>query len=553
MPQTPPHILARIKQVKKNHDRKLVLWYEGLTDIPEEVFGVDDLERLDLSGNKLMALPEVITKLTNLTTLYLSGNKLTTLPEAITKLINLTTLDLSYNELTALPEAITKLTNVTTLDLSWNRLMTLPEAIGKLTNLTTLNLRGNQLTALSEAIADLEKLRELKLDKNPLTHPPKEIIAQGLEAIRNFLRQVREQGTARLYEAKLLIVGEPGAGKTTLMKKLLDPKYQVPHEEDSTVGIQVYQGWVFPYTKDEKITFSANLWDFGGQEIQYMTHQFFLTSRALYALVVDDRREERPALDYWFNIIRLLAGPKTPVLVILNENQHRSITNFDRRAYYDQFAELRLETCEVDFSDKNPNRFHVLRDKVKQILCELPHIGDPLPAQWIPIRQELDAGRQRNHIPVQEYFAICSRRGLQKESDQLQLSRYLHDLGIILHFQDDSRLMDMVILNPQWAADAVYAVLFDKTVQQDQGRFTRNWAFDLWLKKGYAYDERAKLLNLMLSDNFEICYKLSETEGGLYLAPQLLPDIAPEVAAEEHWRDANLLRFRFQYPFMPEG
>jgi GTPase SAR1 family protein len=71
---------------------------------------------------------------------------------------------------------------------------------------------------------------------------------------------VREQGTARLYEAKLLIVGEPGVGKTTLMKKLLDPEYQVPHEEDSTVGIQVHQGWAFSYTRDDKINFRANLW-----------------------------------------------------------------------------------------------------------------------------------------------------------------------------------------------------------------------------------------------------------------------------------------------------
>jgi hypothetical protein len=32
------------------------------------------------------------------------------------------------------------------------------------------------------------------------------------------------------------------------------------------------------------------IWDFGGQEIQHSTHQFFLTTRSLYLLVVDARK-----------------------------------------------------------------------------------------------------------------------------------------------------------------------------------------------------------------------------------------------------------------------
>ena len=40
-----------------------------------------------------------------------------------------------------------------------------------------------------------------------------------------------------------------------------------------------------------------NIWDFGGQEIYYATHQFFLTKRSLYVLVIDNRKEDDMILE----------------------------------------------------------------------------------------------------------------------------------------------------------------------------------------------------------------------------------------------------------------
>jgi len=80
-----------------------------------------------------------------------------------------------------------------------------------------------------------------------------------------------------LAEAKLLIVGEPGAGKTSLAKKILDPDYVLDATEDSTEGIDV-MAWQFPAStgvRDQageqllQRDFRANIWDFGGQEIYH--------------------------------------------------------------------------------------------------------------------------------------------------------------------------------------------------------------------------------------------------------------------------------------------
>lgn len=102
------------------------------------------------------------------------------------------------------------------LDLSQLQLSTLPP---NLTNLTTLSLGGNQLTALPDWLADLTALEHLSVQGNPLVSPPPEIVAGGTESILTFLRARKDDGSAQ-WVSKLLVVGEGGVGKTSLIKAL---------------------------------------------------------------------------------------------------------------------------------------------------------------------------------------------------------------------------------------------------------------------------------------------------------------------------------------------
>ena len=106
-------------------------------------------EELDLSGMNLTELPPEIGNLGHLKRLILGrwnqkegdvGNQLTTLPEELWQLQQLEKLDLNFNQLNVLPEAIATLTHLTSLNLRANQFNVLPEAIATLTNLTTLNL-----------------------------------------------------------------------------------------------------------------------------------------------------------------------------------------------------------------------------------------------------------------------------------------------------------------------------------------------------------------------------------------------------------------------------
>jgi internalin A len=173
----------------------------------------------------------------------------------------------------------------------------------------------------------------------------------------------------------------------------------------------------------------------------------------------------------------------------------------------------------------------------------LPHVGVGLPATWKRVREALEQN-QSEYITLDEYLSICQEQGFTRRKDKLQLSGYLHDLGICLHFQDDPLLKNIVILKPSWGTDAVYRVLDDTEVIANHGLFTRKELDRIWSEQKYTgmHDE---LLQLMMK--FQLCYTLEANEA--YIAPQLLSSDQPKY----RWDPKGGLVVRYEYEFLPKG
>lgn len=444
------------------------------------------------------------------------------------------------------------------LNLSENGLTTFPFPDGKgLRKLENLHLAENKLREFS--LPDgMDALADLDLEENPLENPGPEILKQGKAAVLRFLRELVQQGTSEVFEVKMLIVGEGETGKTTLWNLLQDANHPVPDlNQKSTIGIQIREGWHFQHLDRPADTFLVNLWDFGGQDIQYMTHQFFLTRRSFYVLLADGRRQVAN-FPYWLKIISLLgceenAADRLPVLVVLNEKGNPiARPPYDPESARDDFPKLELIKREVDFGKKD-GRFDALRSTIQDILChKLPHLPLKFPANWNEVRLELNRlGKTQNHIDSKEFEGICTKKSVTERQSRADLSQWLHDLGVILHFQEDPTLADFVVLNPQWAANAVYEIMRHEEVLKNQGRFDKKMLRDVWTSCKFNDAEQGKLLNLMLKDSFEVCFKATEQGSDMYIAPQLLPEQRP---GEYEWTAEKLaLRYTYQYPFMPNG
>ncbi|MEH1793142.1 leucine-rich repeat domain-containing protein [Nostoc sp.] len=514
-----------------------------LSSLPLEIVQLTNLQTLNLNDNQLSSLPPEIVQLTKLQSLYLRSNQLSNLPPKFGQLTNLQILYLFNNQLSSLPLEIVQLTNLQILNLNDNQLSSLPPEIVQLTNLQSLYLFNNQLSCLPPEIRQLSNLKKLDLRRNPVPIPPEILGPKNLyedpgdvNEILNFYFRVQDPAeTEPFYEAKFLIIGEGGAGKTSLAKKIADENYELQPDEESTEGIEVIQ-WKFtlPNGKD----FRVNIWDFGGQEIYHQTHQFFLSKRSLYALVADTRKENT-GFYWWLKVVELLSD-KSPVIIIKNEKQDRQceVDGGQLRGEFDNLKEI-LPT------NLDTNRgLAEIKKAIQLYISNLDHVGTPLPKLWVRVRNALE-NNSRNYISFEEYCNLCRVNNLTDKKDMLRLSSYLHDLGVCLHFQDDSTLKHYVILKPEWATTAVYKVLDNQTVKQNLGCFTKDDLKNIWQDGEYA-DMRDELLQLMMQ--FKLCYEIRDRHD-TYIAPQLLSIEKVNYT----WDDRNNLILRYTYTFMPKG
>ncbi len=125
----------------------------------------------------------------------------------------------------------------------------------------------------------------------------------------------------------------------------------------------------------------------------------------------------------------------------------------------------------------------------------------------------------------------------------MRLSRTLHILGVIMHYQDNEILGNMVILNRQWATDALYRVLDNEIVTAKKGWFSKSDAKKIWDEPKYK-DKTNELLELM--NEFKMCYLNDSTKR--YVVPSKLQLDPPE---NPKWNDNENVSLHLQYDWLP--
>ncbi len=530
-----------------------------LHTITDSIINLSYLQQLNLSQNKISEFPVPITQLQNLVSLNISNNQLTQIPDNIDSLLGLKSLSLSNNYFTNLPDTLFHLTNLELLDLSQNHIEVIPPALANLHNLRVLNLSLNQIKTIPSWLIELPKLERLYVYSNPIETPPPEVFKTeagttqvNLDNLRKYFRQLEEEGVAHLFEAKLLIVGEPGAGKTSLATKLINPAAQLPEPKAYTKGIDVWK-WEFPYPTKTPVDledsarlsaprqqiFRVNIWDFGGQEIYLATHQFFLTRRSVYALVAD-AREQKIDFYYWLNLVDHLSD-SSPTLIVTNEklDQPWTINEGQLRGHFTHLKSFHTTNLATN------RGLDSIRRSLQYHLTTLPHVGNELPQTWVRVRKALETNKSPT-IPLSEYLEICEQYGFTRHEDKLQLSSYLHDLGVCLHFQGDPLLNNLLILKPEWGTEAAYRVLDNGQVKTNLGHFSKKDLSGIWGDEKYAVFQN-ELLALMMK--FQLCYQLPDQPEN-FIAPQLLSLQSPDYS----WPQNNNLYLRYRYEeFMPKG
>ena len=545
-----PNAISRLAKL-----RFLSVRSNQLASLPEAIIQLPQLQMLDVSGNHLTGLPEAIIQLPQLQMLDISGNHLMSLPEAIGRLDRLAILSLARNRLTALPESICSLAHLGGLYVSDNLLTSLPEAIGRLARLCQLDLSRNQLTTLPESLRPLIGLEQLYLHENPdLGLAPEVLGPTYLEVFAKraqpanpagildyyFKTRGKKAETRPLNEAKMILVGRGGVGKTSLVNSLVHASYDP--DETRTDGMAITQ-WPLEIGKDQV---RLNIWDFGGQEIMHATHRFFLTKRSLYLLVLSAREGEQDAnVEHWLQLIESFGGD-SPVLLVINKIKDHAF-ELNRRGLQAKFPAIRgfFQTdCAAQLGIEE------LRKAILRETDQLEHLRDPFPASWFTVKDalaNLPTTEGQNFIARARYQQLCSQHGVKEATSQETLVGFLHDLGIVVNFPDDPRLADTLVLNPEWVTSGIYRILNSDELARNQGELRQEDLARILDPSLYPQAMHLYLLDLMRK--FELCFEFYD-HAGSYLVPELLGRQEPNL---QEFEVADALRFEYRYNILPEG
>ena len=530
------------------HLIELCLFGNEMTEFSESICRLSQLEYLYLHLNRLEQIPESIGKLRKLRTLYLSGNQIERLPEAIGELSSLEVLCVSRNQLTGLPESIGRLQKLRRLYLSDNDLSAIPESLCDLSKIQTLYLANNRLRMLPQSLNNLSLLRELFLHGNSELSLPSEVLGPTSKQVAadhalpakptgiiDYYRGLRT-GQRPLNEAKLILVGRGAVGKTSLVNRLVKNVFRT---EQRTEGIAITE-WKLQLNDDDV---RLNIWDFGGQEIMHATHQFFLTQRSLYLLVLNGREGgEDIDAEYWLKLIDSF-GSESPVIVVLNKiSEHPFDVN--RRALRNKYPFI----CEFVKTDcKTRAGIDELLRAIQRETDQLEHLRDAFPKSWFAIKDRL-AAMKKNYLSFDEFRRECSELGEASKSAQESLASYLHSLGIALNYKDDPRLQDTHILNPRWVTNGIYRILNSELLERQKGEIHLKDLSGVLDGREYPSGMRHFIMDLM--KKFDLCFSFPEDDAR-YLIPELLDKQEPSETAD--FEPNACLNFQYHYGVLPEG
>ncbi len=115
--------------------------------------------------------------------------------------------------------------------------------------------------------------------------------------------------------AKILLVGDPGAGKTCLTHRLATGKWSA--SGGSTVGVWSTQ-WKLKYRRARlDLDREVWLWDFGGQADQRLVHQLYMDRAALILLLFNaDQEDVQSGLRDWLTALRHTVPAETPRFLV---------------------------------------------------------------------------------------------------------------------------------------------------------------------------------------------------------------------------------------------
>ncbi|CAG2254340.1 unnamed protein product [Mytilus edulis] len=298
------------------------------------------------------------------------------------------------------------------------------------------------------------------------------------------------------------------------------------------------------------------IWDFGGQDVFYSTHQTFLTYRAIYMVVLDGSRklddpcpneqylpgkgQHKTARDYllfWINtIVTYCKGsnqgfPK--IMVVLTHKDQVKANEIESRRH-EIFGEINKmfqqtplgqhlvieDKIFVNAKDKHDTEMEKIKEVIISESERQPTWGELLPKCFIPLELEFASLTKRN-IPLITLDHLKKINSLQPirplSEDELKVFlKFQHSIGKLLYF-DELKLDDRIVLSPTLLIDAFKSIVTDRQFCKGDRNREEIWdamgmkgvvfkqaIYEVWKRKKYAKFNKEKDYLLAVMTHLDI-------------------------------------------------
>ncbi|XP_073475784.1 leucine-rich repeat serine/threonine-protein kinase 2 isoform X2 [Aquarana catesbeiana] len=530
------------------------------------------LTTLRLSHNKFAVVPKEILQLSHLRTVDLSNNIIENLPSPLEwASLNLREVILNYNQISILNldcKNPSRWSRLEKLQLSHNKLKEIPPEIGFLINITCFDVSHNpDLRSFPDEMGKLTKAWDLSLEGLNLDFDLKHIGCKAKDLIRFLQQRLKKAGPYN--RMKLLIMGNTGCGKTTLVQQLMKEKRPGKGHEKATIGIDV-KDWPILIRGKVKKEITLNVWDFAGQEEFYSTHPHFMTPRALYLVVYDLSKgaSEVDAIKPWLFNIKARASSSPVILVgthldVSDEKQRKACIN-----------KIKVELCNqrelpsvqdyhfVDATEDSDALVKLRKSIIKECLNfkirDQPVLGQLIPDSYLELEKRILI--ERKNVPAA--FPVVSRKRMLEivEENQLHLDEnelphavhFLNESGVLLHFEDPAlQLQDLYFVDPQWLCKIMAQILTVKVdgCQKYPKGIIHCVDVEKFLSNKRKFPKNYMSQYFKLLEKFQIALPLGEDQ---LLIPSSLSDHRPVIELP-HCENSEIIIRLYEMSYFPMG
>ncbi|MCL2169074.1 MAG: ADP-ribosylation factor-like protein [Defluviitaleaceae bacterium] len=380
-----------------------------------------------------------------------------------------------------------------------------------------------------------ERLEEMEIRLDA----PGAIMSEGAAAVAAHMLSLKEQGMRETREARIILIGSKGAGKTSLSMKLHDVTCHLPELQASTPGVDTS---ILDLIEGE----TTHLWDFGGHVIAQAAHKFFMSGECVYVFVVDGRREQQMDLDElrkWLSAVKAYSQEKAKVFVVVNiSDEHYQ--DMPKNKLEKEFPKLIEDYFNFNFkTDKKTDQDELFR--LKNALKDYinANLVRKLPAQYFDFKERLEQEFKEKEKEILRDSDIKQLAEQSKlEDDSQGALGYLNTLGVSLQYDN----IPDIILNPSWISNGVYTII---NHMQNNGliRIHRDEIPKLFKgedAKRYDADNCDILYELMVQ--YELAFVAKDKPNTL-IVPATLPNDEPnDLPSPENGEEVAGRRYSFE-------